>query len=172
MRRTRADQGFEAERPMQSVAQPHEAHAELVGRRIRHAGRGVRLTHLAEDRQQRAALVAERPELDPPPESFTAGIQEKGQRAGGLAGEHLRRRHEAGGHVGRLSCHGRAMRGTGEPHDRLGRLPRQRFPGPVHPAHAQRRVEPEHWLARLLPDLVRLERRSAWRRHEKWFNLS
>ena len=47
----------------------------------------------------------------------------------------------------------------------------QSFPAAIDPDHADRLIEPEHRLARLLPELVRLERRNVWKRHEKWFNL-
>ena len=58
-----------------------------------------------------------------------------------------------------------------QPENRFRREPGEPFPGFVHPGHPERRIEPEHRLARLLPELIWLERRNAWRRHEKWFSL-
>ena len=52
-----------------------------------------------------------------------------------------------------------------------GRVSGQGLPGRIHPGQAECWVEPEQWLARLLPELFRLEGRDAWSRHEKWYNL-
>ena len=52
---------------------------------------------------------------------------------------------------------GRSVGLTGQPHHRLGRMSGQLFPGPIHPGQLERRVEPEDRLARLLPELFRLE---------------
>ena len=171
MRRARADQGLASECLMEPLPQLHEADAKLVSWRIGHAGRCARLAHLAEHSDQRAAVVAKRPELNPSPETLATGVEDDGQASGGLAGDRLRRWDETGSHVGRLARLGRTIRGTGLAHERLGRMPCQSFPGAIDPGHAERLIEPKHRLARLLPELVRLERRNAWSRHGKWFNL-
>ncbi len=171
MRRACADQGIASERLMEPLSQLHEPDAKPVSLRIRHAGRRECLAHLAENSDQRAALVATRPELDPAPEPLATGVEDDGQASGRLAGDRLRWWNEAGSHVGRLAGLGRTIRGTGLAKERVGRMPGQSFPGSIDPGHAERLIEPEHRLARLLPELVRLERRNAWRRHEKWSNL-
>src|SRR5208337_715648 len=156
---------------MEPLPQLHEPDAKLVRLRIGHAGRCARLAHLAEHADERAAVVAKRPELNPSPEPLATGMEDDGQASRRLAGDRLRRWDEAGSHVGRLAGLGRTIRGTGLAQERLGTMPCQSFPGAIDPGHAERLIEPEHRLARLLPELVRLERRNAWRRHEKWFNL-
>ena len=98
-------------------------------------------------------------------ERSASSCRRDGRRSPREEGRGLRQDRSRSAATGRIA--GNAI----QPQDRFGRADRSALPGSVHPGHAERRIEPEHRLSRLLPELVRLEGRNAWRRHEKWFSL-
>src|SRR5271157_5848114 len=79
-----ADHRLASECLMEPRPQLHEADAKLMSWRIGHAGQCARLAHLAEHSDQRAAVVAKRPELNPSPETLSTGVEDDGQASGGL----------------------------------------------------------------------------------------
>jgi hypothetical protein len=64
---------------------------------------------------------------------------------------------EARDQIGRITRACRTVSLTGESKHRLGWITGQILPRPIHPDQLKRRVEPEDRLARLLPELIRLE---------------
>ncbi len=169
MRRARADQGLASECLMEPLPQLHEADAKLVSWRIGHAGRCARLSHLAEHSDQRTAVVAKqrdstlRQRRSPLAWRMTVKLPEGWPATASGGGTKL-----AATSAGSPDSVGPYAAQFGP--EQLGRMPCQSFPAQL--TQVTRSVDRAKTSApRLLPELVRLERRNAWSRHGKWFNL-
>jgi hypothetical protein len=151
---------------MKAFPKLQKTNAKLMRLGVRHTRRGIGFTHETEHADQPAVLVAKRTVFDPAPKPIAAGMENQRQAAGGLSGNRLGRGHQAGGEIWGLAGRCRAVRRASLAQHRLGRVARKRFPGLVDPSHAESLIKPEHWLTRMLQELLQLECRNAWRRHE------